>query len=330
MVTNITKNIYFEPRHEYSHLPDVNKEYDVIIVGLGVAGYASAMYASRLGLSVLLIGEQPGGTLALVGMIENYPGFVSIPGQELTDLLENHAMDYPIDIDIDIVTKIEKDVSKFIVRCQSKTYVSKTVILTTGAKVKPLGVKGETSFFQKGVSYCALCDAAFIQNKDVAVVGGGDSAVKEAVLLSQYAKKVYIINSESSLHPEEHNNKALQNMIEKGQVEVFNDNSIVEIQGSSHVKSLLLEKSVNGSKRLFVSNVFIYIGRIPSSALAKDVGVTCNEKGEVIINSHSETNIKGFFAAGDVTNVDWKQAIIGVSQGVTASYYAYQLIRDLQ
>lgn len=325
---DITKGIVFEPRNKYLHKPNENKEYDLIVIGLGVSGYASAMYASRLGLKVLLIGEQPGGTLALTGRVENYPGFVSIEGQKLTELLENHAMDYDIDMDIAIVGNIERKESEFKVISGNKKYITKTIVLATGAKVKKLGVKGEEEYFGKGVDYCALCDAAFIKGKTVAVAGGGDSAVKEAILVTEYAKKVYVINNEKELHPEHHNKKVLDEKIKQGQIIVINNNEITEITGREKVETLILKNEFDGSNELSVEGMFVYIGHEPKSKLANKVGVKLNDKNEVIINNYSETNIDGFFAAGDVTNIDWKQAIIGVSQGVTASYYAYQYIQE--
>jgi len=325
---DITKGIVFEPRNNYLHKPNENKEYDLIIIGLGVTGYASAMYASRLGLKVLIIGEQPGGTLALTGRVENYPGFVSIEGQKLTDLLENHAMDYDVDMDIAIVDNIERKKSGFKVISGNKKYSTKTIILATGAKVKKLGVKGEEEYFGKGVDYFEVCDAAFIKGKTVAVAGGGDSAVKEAILVTEYAKKVYIINNEKELHPEHHNKKILDEKIEQGQIIVINYNEITEITGREKVETIILKNEFDESKELSVEGIFVYVGHEPKSELAKKVGVKLNDKQEVIINNHSETNIKGFFASGDVTNIDWKQAIIGVSQGVTASYYAYQYIQE--
>jgi len=327
---DITQGIVFKPRNNYTHKPSNDQEYDLIIIGLGVAGYASAMYASRLGLKVLLIGEQPGGTLALTGRVENYPGFVSIEGQKLTDLLENHVMDYDVDMDIAIVDYIERKENEFNVISGNKKYSSKTIVLATGAQVKKLRVKGEEEFFGKGVDYCALCDAAFIKGKTVVVAGGGDSAVKEAILVTEYAKKVYIINNEKETHPEHHNKKVLDDKIKQGQVIVVNNNEITEITGRKKVEKIILKNEFDGSKELSVEGIFVYIGHKPKSELAKKIGVKLNDKKEVIINNHSETNIKGFFASGDVTNIDWKQAIIGVSQGVTASYYAYQYILKIK
>jgi len=324
----ITESIVFEPRHSYAHTPDSSKTYDSIIIGAGMAGYAAAMYASRLGLKVLIIGEVPGGTLALTGAVENYPGFVSIEGEKLTSLLENHAMDYDADMLIDIVDDIKKEDDLFKVISGNKAFKSRTIILATGAKVKKLGIPGEEEYFGKGVGYCALCDAAFIKGKTVAVAGGGNGAVKEAILVSEHAKKVFVINNEKELHPEDHNKKALDDRIRKEFIEVINDNEIISIEGGEKVEKLVLKEEYKGKKELQAQGLFIYVGHIPNSGLASQLGVMLNEKGEIITNQRGETSIPGFFAAGDVTNTEWKQAIIGVAQGVTAAYYVYNYLND--
>ena len=326
---NTKEKIIFEPRNNYNHEPDESILYDTIIIGTGVTGLASAMYAARLGLKTLIIGEVPGGTIALTGTVENYPGFVSIDGQELAQLMENHAMDYDVDALIDIVEKISvKGKEMFTAHLEKKAFNSKTIIFATGTKVRKLGVPGEKEFFGKGVYYCALCDAHHVKNKIIAVIGGGDSAVKEANLLTEYAKKIYIINNEEKLHPEFSNSKKLQEHIKQGKIEVINSIEVKEIKGQGHVEKIVFNKPYKGSTELKLEGVFIYIGLIPLSKLAGDAGISLNSKGEVIINQNSETNIPGFYAVGDVTNTGLKQAIIGVSQGVTAAYNAYRYINQ--
>ena len=326
---NTKEKIIFEPRNNYNHEPDESILYDTIIIGTGVTGLASAMYAARLGLKTLIIGEMPGGTIALTGTVENYPGFVSIDGQELAQLMENHAMDYDVDALIDIVEKISvKGKEMFTAHLEKKAFNSKTIIFATGTKVRKLGVPGEKEFFGKGVYYCALCDAHHVKNKIIAVIGGGDSAVKEANLLTEYAKKIYIINNEEKLHPEFSNSKKLQEHIKQGKIEVINSIEVKEIKGQGHVEKIVFNKPYKRSTELKLEGVFIYIGLIPLSKLADDAGINLNDKGEVIINQNSETNIPGFYAVGDVTNTELKQAIIGVSQGVTAAYYAYRYINQ--
>lgn len=322
---DITEGIVFEPRDSHKHSPDSAKLYDVIIIGFGVSGYSSAMYAARLGLKVLIIGETPGGTLALSGNVENYPGFVSIEGQKLSQLIENHALDYDIDVLYDIVEDIKKIGKVFEVITQNKAYKSKTIILATGASVKKLGVPGEKEFIGNGVSYCALCDVTHVKGKVAIVCGGGDSAIKEALLVASYAKKVYVLNNESKVHPEMANEKKLNSLL-GNKIEVINNNQIVRIEGKKRMDKVILLNSFSGKKELFADGLFIYIGHNPKSNLAKNLGVKLNEKKEVIVNQRSETNIPGIFAAGDVTNNEWKQAIVGVAQAVTAAYYAYNYL----
>lgn len=326
--TNFDK-IIFNPRNKYDYLSNEKENYDLIIVGMGVSGYSCAMYASRLGMKVLIIGEQPGGMLSLTGNVENYPGFVSIEGLSLTQLLENHMMDYDLDIEYDIVNKIEKKDEDFFVYLDDKKFKSKSVVLATGSNLKKLNVKGEDEFFGKGVAYCALCDAAFIKDKVVAVIGGGDSAIKEAILILEYAKKVYIINNEKEIHPEYHNLKLLNQKIKEEKIEIVNNNEVIEIKGNHFVEEIILKKEYNQSKNIKLDGVFIYIGNTPNSNLVKNLNVQLNDKKEIIIDEYSKTNLMGFFACGDVTNFKFKQAITSVSQGVSAAYSAYEYVKKL-
>jgi len=320
------KDIILEPRNNYNYSPDKSITYDSIIMGGGIAGFSAAMYAARLGMKALVIGEMLGGTVALTGAIENYPGFVSIRGFKLAELIENHARDYDIDIFNGIADRIERKGRLFRVKAEKMIFKGKTVILATGSDVKKLGVPGEKEFLGNGVGYCAICDATQFKGRKVAIIGGGDSAVKEANLLTEYASKVYIINNEDRLHPEQHNMKNLREKIRKGKVIVMNSIEITAIKGSGNVEKVIFNKPVNRKKELDVDGVFIYIGRIPVSTLAKDIGVRLNRKGEVRINRNSETNIPGFYAAGDVTDISWKQAIMGAAQGVSAAYHAYEYL----
>lgn len=323
------QEIIFEPRIKKDYTPKEKLLYDAIVIGGGPAGLAAAMYAARLGLKVLLAREIPGGTITLTGAIENYPGFVSIKGQKLAELLENHAMDYDIDLLDEKIEALSREKDQtFKARTERQKFSAKTIILATGAEPKKLGVKGEKEFFAKGVGYCALCDAAFFKNKVVGIVGGGDSAVKEAVLLTEYAKKVYLINNEKSIHPEQHNQKMLAEKAKNKLIEIINNNEIVEIKGSKAVEKIVLKNLFKGERELLLEGLFIYIGRNPNNNLAKQLGVKLNHTGEIIVNQHSETSSKGVFAAGDVTNTEWKQAITSVAQGVTAAYYAYQYLMN--
>ncbi|MBI2647552.1 FAD-dependent oxidoreductase [Candidatus Woesearchaeota archaeon] len=299
---------------------------DTIIVGAGCAGLAAAMYAGRLNLKTLIIGSNIGGTIILTDVVENYPGFIRLTGQELADNLRKHVEEYQIDKVEEKVIKIKREHNCFVVETdENKTYQAKTIIFATGTEWRKLNVQGEKEFANKGVHYCALCDGAIYQNKIVAVVGGGDSAAKEALLLVQYAKKVYMLIRGERLRGEPINN---DRVTKNQKIEVITKINIKEIFGDKILKGVVVDKPINRSAKLGLDAVFIAIGHIALSQLAKDIGVKTNEKGEIIIDRQSKTNIPGFFAAGDVCDTFFKQAITGVSEGVTAVYSAYTYINE--
>jgi len=313
------------PRNIYNFEPQVKIVYDAIIIGTGIAGFSAAMYATRLGLKVLVIGEMSGGKITLTESIENYPGFVSINGLKLAELIENHAQDYDIDILTDVVEKISrKKGNLYAVSTAKKLFIGKTLIIATGTIEKKLNVPGEKEFTGNGVSYCAICDATTIKNKIVAVIGGGDSAVKEANLLVKYAKKVYVVNNEPKLHAEAHHLNSLEDNICKNKIEVLNSANIISINGKSFVEGITLIKNKH-TKNIPVDWVFIYIGQMPK-IIGKEIGIRTNKKNEIIVNVNCETNVKGVYAAGDVTSTSWKQAIIASAQGVTAAFSAYNYL----
>jgi len=295
--------------------------YDIIIIGTGCAGLAGAMYAGRLGLSVLAIGELRGGTITLTHIVENYPGFISLTGMELADKLEAHARAYPnVEIKDGKVGKIAKTANGFEIVSDAGTYESKTLLYTAGTEWKKLGVKGEKEFANKGVHYCALCDGAFYKGKHVAVIGGSDSAAKDALLLTQFASKVYIIYRGDKIRAEPVNYAAVTS---HPKIEIIYNTNVLEIYGEKKVTGVLLDEPCNGSDMLAVDAVFVAVGHLPLSALAKETGVGIDAKGHVKINRDSETNVQGFFAAGDVTDTRFKQAIVGVGEAVSAAYSAY-------
>ncbi|MEK6885161.1 MAG: FAD-dependent oxidoreductase, partial [Nanoarchaeota archaeon] len=236
--------------------------------------------------------------------------------------------------DFDVVDKIEiyKNSDKkhrFEIFSQGKKFNSKTIIFATGSKWKKLNVKGEKEYENRGVSYCALCDGALFKGKTVGVVGGSDSAVKEALLLTEYAKKVYIIYRGEKIHPEPINLDRAKKMIKKGKIEIINNTNVIEIKGDGEkINSVVFDKTYRGKKDFKLDGLFVDIGHIPLSDLAKDVGVKINDKSEIIIDRKSDTNIKGFYAAGDVTDTEFKQAITGVGEAVHAVYSVYEYVNN--
>lgn len=303
-----------------------NNMYDTIIIGAGCAGLAAAMYAGRLNLKTMIIADNIGGTITLTDVVENYPGFIRLTGQELADNLRKHAEDYKLEEAEAKVTKIRLNHGCYYVETsENRTYETKTIIFATGTEWRKLNIPGEKEFANKGVHYCALCDGAIYPNKIVAVVGGGDSAAKEALLLTQYASKVYLLVKGEKLRGEPINN---DRVAKNPKIKVVTNISSRQIVGNKIVNGLVLDKPVNGSATLDLDAVFVAIGHIALSQLAKEIGVKTNEKGEVIIDHESKTNIPGFFAAGDVTDTEFKQAITGASEGVTAAHSAYTYVNE--
>jgi len=296
--------------------------YDIIAIGSGCAGLAGAMYAGRLGLKTLAIGELRGGTITLTHIVENYPGFISLTGMELADKLEAHARAYPnVELKDGKVGKIARNADgTFAIDSDAGKFEAKTVLYATGTEWKKLGAKGEKEFANKGVHYCALCDGGFYKGKTVAVIGGSDSAVKDALLLTQFASKVYIIYRGDKIRCEPANYDAV---MKNPKVEIIYNANVTEIYGEKKAAGVLLDKPHNGSEKLAIDGVFVAIGHLPLATIAKEAGVALNEKGYVKITRNSETSVPGFFAAGDVTDTRFKQAIVGVGEAVSAAYSAY-------
>lgn len=307
--------------------------YDTLIIGAGVTGLSAAMYAGRLNIKTIVLGttsgsELPiGGVITLTDTVDNYPGFKHLTGQELANKMEEHAKDYDIEIKEEKVLDIKKNkgMDCFDVKTEKTKYNTRTIIFATGAKWRELTMKGAEEFKNKGVHYCALCDAALYKDKTVSVVGGSDTAAKEAILLAQHAKKVYIIYRGEKIRPEPVNGK----LIEKNKkIEVINNTNIVEILGDKFVNKVILDKEYNGSKELALTGVFGATGHIPLSDLAVKLGVKINKKKEIMIDRESKTNVKGVFAAGDVVDSGFKQAITGVAEGVVAAHSAFTYVNE--
>ncbi|MFX1319200.1 MAG: NAD(P)/FAD-dependent oxidoreductase [Promethearchaeota archaeon] len=304
-------------------MTDQQPMYDLAIIGGGVTGLAAAMYAGRMKLRTVLIGYPPGGVLATTDWIENYPGFISLSGKELADKIMAHAKEYEADMVFDEATEITRDDRCFTVNTAFDEYRAKTVLFATGTRYRKLAVPGADTFEGKGIQFCGLCDGPMFQDKVVAVVGGSDSAAKEALILAQWAKHIYVIIRGDQLKAEPVNLERV-NKTEKITL-VFNTN-VTSIEGSQGIEKIVLDQSFEGKNELAVKGVFIAIGSLPLSQLAVQLGVQVNEKGEILINRQTETNIPGVFAAGDVTDTQFKQAITGVAEGVTAAYQAYRYL----
>ena len=301
---------------------DLEKTYDLIVLGGGPTAIGCAIYAARFAMDVLVIGKTFGGLIATTHIVENYPAITSISGQGLMEMFREHMNSLNIPYISDEIRSIDKVDDDFELNSFFQKFKAHSVSIATGSERRKLGVPGEEDFAGRGVSYCATCDGPFYKDKIVSVIGGSDSAAKEALFLAQNVKKVYIIYRGEEIRAEPINK---QRVYENDKIEIIYKTNIVEIKGDSTVKSVVFD---NG-KEFEVDGVFIEIGSIPKSDLAKRIGVKTNEKGEIIINRKSETNIPGIFAAGDVADAPFKQAITGVSEGVIAAYSAFDYVKEV-
>ncbi len=290
--------------------------YDLIIIGGGPAGYGCAMYAGRYRMKVLVISPDVGGTLSKGHLIENYLGFKSIPGAELGEKFVEHVKSYDVEFFNGVVDKVEKG---FVVHSGDKKFEAKTLFLGMGMQHKELGVKGEADFLGKGLSYCYNCDAPLYKGKTVAVVGGGDSAVNGAALLSEYCKQVYLL-VRSTLKAEPVN---IERVKKRENVKIMLKEEVSEIVGAKFVEGVKLKSG----EKLDVDGLFIEIGYVPSIELINELGVKVNKWGFIETNDNMETSVPGVFAGGDIvaSNVI-KQVISAVADGCTAGIAVYKYI----
>ncbi|MFW9865828.1 MAG: NAD(P)/FAD-dependent oxidoreductase [Candidatus Thorarchaeota archaeon] len=301
---------------------DLEKTYDLIVLGGGPTAIGCAIYAARFAMDVLIIGKTFGGLIATTHVVENYPGVTSISGQGLMEMFREHMNSLNIPYISDEIRSINKVDDHFELQSFFQKFKAYSICISTGSERKKLGVPGEEEFAGRGVSYCATCDGPFYKDKVVCVIGGSDSAAKEALFLAQSVEKVYIIYRGKEIRAEPINKKRVY---DNDKIEIIYETNVVEIKGNTTVSSVLFD---NG-KEFQVDGVFIEIGSIPNSDLAKKIGVKTNTKGEIMINRKSETNILGIFAAGDVADAPFKQAITGVSEGVIAAYSAFDYVKEM-
>lgn len=303
--------------------------YDLIIVGGGPAGISAGIYAARQKLKTLLITKSFGGQMTRKAVeIKNYPGFEEISGFDLIQKMEKHLKKQEIIIEIDAVKEIKRTASLFdIITGTKKEFQSKAVILASGADPRPLEVPGEKEFIGKGVSYCVTCDGPLFTGKTVAVIGGGNAGFEAALSLINLVKKIYILESSDILRA----NQEIQEKVKKiEKIEVLTSIIIKEVKGDKFVKSIVFENKKNKQlQELPVEGIFVEIGSQPATAFVKDL-VDFNEKDEIIIDSKTmETKTPGLFAAGDISEVVYKQIIVASGEGAKAALSASNYITKI-
>ena len=297
------------------------KIYDLIIIGAGPAGITAGVYAAREKLDFLVISLDVGGQAAWSGDIENYTGYQFITGPELVQKFQEHMRKY------DTVLKENEEVIELVksdqvirLRTNKADYQARSVIIASGKKSKELGVPGEKEFKNRGLTYCATCDGPLFTGKEVAVIGGGNSALDAILQLIKIARHIYAVNNTSSLSGDA---IMLRKVQEASNVTILNNSSVLAVLGDKFVKGVKI-KHGNQEEELAVQGVFVEIGLIPNSAFVKDVEK--NSKNEIIINSRNQTNIPGIFSAGDVTDVLEKQIIIAAGEGSKAALSVFRYL----
>lgn len=300
--------------------------HDLIIIGAGPAGFGASIYASRYKIKHLVIGKDFGGQIVKTSRIENWPGFESISGPELIEKFSSQAKKLGGEFLNDEVRKITKQEDHFGVETVGGSkYEVKKIILALGMKPRKLNVPGEDEFVGKGVSYCAICDAMFFRGKDVAVVGGGDSAAKAAIHLGEFASKINIFYPEGKLIME----PALQEKIKENEkMEFYACQGVASIEGDGKVSGIVCRLK-GEEKKIPVSGVFIEIGSTPGVEIAKQIGVEVDEEGYIMIKNDQSTNIEGVYAAGDVTTGSNKlrQVLTSTAEGAIAASSVYNKLK---
>jgi thioredoxin reductase (NADPH) len=320
--------------------------YDLIIIGVGPAGLAASIYASRYKLNNLVIGKQLGGELALAHKIDNYPGFMGISGVDLTQNWKEQVEKLGAKILLQEVNKIEQSEKsqeqnnsprgeagnakfKIIVNTR-ETYYSRALIVATGSERRRLNIPGEKEYLGKGVSYCVTCDAPFFKDKTVVIVGGANAAVSGAVHLNDFASKIYLVYRGEELKAEPAWVEEWQKIEKKGKGKTIFNTNVQEILGNGRVVTgVKLDQAFEAKEELKTDGVFVEIGGVPGTALVQNQGVKLDETGHVLVDEWMQTNIPGLFCAGDMTQLSaqFKQATLAISQGALAAAGVYKYLK---
>lgn len=308
----------------------MSKTYDVIIIGAGPAGYTAAIYAARADLSVLMLaGDTPGGQLLLTNEVDNFPGFKDgIMGSELMQQMKDQAKRFGTEIISEFVTKVELEGETKKMYVNEQVYESESVIISTGASANWLGLENEQRLMGKGISACATCDAFFFRDKEVVVVGGGDVAMEEAETLTKFATKVVVVHRRDELRA----SKIMQKRaFDNPKIEFIWNSEVVDVLGKDMVEGVKLRSTQDGAEReLTCQGLFVAIGHTPATKLFKDV-LTLDEKGYIVTKDHSVlTEISGVFAAGDVVDAHYRQAITAAGDGCRAALEAERYLASKQ
>lgn len=300
--------------------------YDIIIIGGGPAGLTAALYACRANKKTLVIEKETfGGQITFSPKVENIPGFISLTGNEFAEKLVEQVLEQGADVESCEVLEIKDGDIKTVVTDDSE-YQCKAVIIATGAKHRMLGIKDEEKYVGEGISFCAVCDGAFYKNKTVAVVGGGNSALQEAILLSDLAKKVYVVQNLDFLTGEK---KLSDQLYKLENVEVITGVTVESFLGDSELKGIVIKDSAGESRELSVDGLFIAIGLIPQNEAFKNV-IELDSRGYAVIDETCESATRGIFVAGDCRTKKIRQVTTAAADGATAALAACDYIDSIE
>lgn len=293
--------------------------FDVVIIGGGASGITAAIYTVRKNLKVLMLTQNIGGQTTLSGDVENYPGFTMITGEELSRKFREELLNFEdkglwVKEGVQVVDLSGKDLDFTVRTAEGEQYLAKKVIIASGRVPRMLGIPGEEELFGKGVTTCATCTASFFENKDVAIVGGGNSALDAAFTLLKIVRSVTIINITDSLRGDE---VLMNNVTSSKKTKVLNSHEVLEILGDKFVGGIKVRDNITKKEEILtVSGVFIEIGWVPSTAF--DKLTQKNEKNEIIVDSNCMTTVAGIYACGDVNNAWGEQIVIATGEGAKA------------
>lgn len=304
--------------------------YDVAIIGGGPAGMSAAIYAARGGMKTIVLEKLScGGQVLKTYEIDNYPGFADNPtGEELAKAIENHAKKFDVSFVSENVKSIENaEYDIKIIHTRKNKYMTKAIIFATGATPKMLGADGEVELTGAGVSYCATCDGAFFKDKEVCVIGGGNTAIEDALYLAPICSKVYVINRSKRFRASA---RLMDGAKANGKIEFIEDSVVERFNGTAMLESVLVKNVVTGEKStLKVSGAIVAIGVVPSSGIAGATGIELCERNFIKTDMYLATNIKGIFAAGDVRVSPLRQVITAVADGAVAATSAVNYVNEL-
>lgn len=301
--------------------------YDLVIIGGACAGLAAATYAARRAMKTLVLTMNIGGQIATTPTVENYPGIDFISGPDLGLAMQNQALKWGAEIVFDQVTKLEKNGERdFVITASQGQYQAKSLLLAYGKTPRTLDIPGEQRYAGHGVSYCVTCDAPLYKNRNVAVVGGGSSAMEGALILSKVAKQVYLIHRRNEFRGE---TILLEQIHQAGNIELVLSSASQEVVGNDKYVTSLQVSNVNTQelRDISVDGVFVEIGFLVNSDLMKEL-VDLDKLNQVITNTRQETSNSGVFAAGDITDTPFKQAVISASEGCKAALQAYSYVNE--